>query len=144
MDLEAALDVGDLGATEQDFDLIMTKPDAQRVLPIHIRVVTGAGGGTRSLQAIVGVEAVCAIPDGIVAYVQLSPSRPQDAARYGGGHWLLKLSDDGSPIWWERLPEPGLTSEVQVRHLAVGADGSLYRMVAEPQGLSIYRRPSSP
>ena len=146
MDLEGAVDVGDPGATEQDFDLILTRPDARRILPIHIRVVTRAGGQgrTRSLRAIVGVEAVCAIPDGIVAYVQLSPSRPEDAARYGGGHWLLKLSDDGSPIWWERLPEPGLTSEVQVRHLAVGADGSLYRMVAEPEGLSIYRRPSSP
>jgi hypothetical protein len=141
MDLEAAADAGEPNATEQDFDLILTGPEATTIQPIHIRVVGHQGAETPSLGAIVGVEATCAIPDGIVAYVQLSPSRPADAVRYGGGHWLLKLSDDGSALWWERLPEPTLPSEVQVRHLSVSADGGVYLMLARPDGLSIYRRP---
>jgi hypothetical protein len=143
MDLEDALDAGEPNATEQDFDLILTGSDARRVLPIRIRLLAHPGARTASVPAIVGVEAISAISHGIVAYVQVSPSRPRDAVRFGGGHWLLKLSDDGSPIWWERLAEPGLSSEVQVRHLAVGADGSVYRMVAEPDALDIYRRPGS-
>jgi len=143
MDLEDARDAGEPTATDQDFDLILTGPDTESVLPIRVRVLVHPGARTASVPAIVGVEAISAIPHGIVAYVQVSPSRPRDAARFGGGHWLLKLSDDGSPIWWERLTEPGLSSEVQVRHLAVGADGRVYRMVAEPDGLSIYRRPGS-
>ncbi len=142
MDLEEANDLGEPNATDQDLDLILTGPQATTVQPIHVRVVAHDGDASRDLDAVVGVEAISVIPNGIVAYVRLSPARTTDAQRYGGGHWLLKLSADGSALWWERLPEPGLSSEVQVRHLAVGADGSVYRMVAEPEGMAIYRRPS--
>jgi hypothetical protein len=144
MDLEEATDIGEPNATDQDFVLTLTGPQSTSVQPIHVRVVVHDGTVAKTVEAVVGAEVISVIPDGIVAYIQLSPASSANAARYGGGHWLLKLSTDGSPLWWERLPEPGLSSEVQVRHLAVGSDGAVYRMMAEPQGMAIFRRPTSP
>ena len=72
-------------------------------------------------------------------FVMLTPSRPTDARRYGGGRWLLRLGR--SPVLWERLPDPGIADEPQRRHISLGPDGSIYLMVAEKQGVVILRRP---
>jgi hypothetical protein len=50
------------------------------------------------------------------------------------------VSDDGSPIVWERLPVGTLSDEWQERHVGVGPDGAIYLMLARPDGMEIVRR----
>src|SRR5207253_9750662 len=112
----------------------------RRILPILIDVVTGSGPEARSLRAVVRAHPYDVLPHGIPLYVQLAPARPADAERYGGGHWFLEVKDDGSPIVWERLPEPGISSEAQIRHIAMGPGGEIYLMIAEHDHVDIFRK----
>jgi hypothetical protein len=128
------------GAGDQDFDVSFVTGETRIVQPIHVAVVTGPGPDALDLQAVVGAGMVAAIPHGIVAFVQLSPARPDDQERYGGGRWLLVVYDDGTPIVWERLPEGTLSDEWQERHIGVGPDGAIYLMLARPDGMEIVRR----
>jgi hypothetical protein len=72
-------------------------------------------------------------------YVQVAPTRPDDADRYGGGRWLLRVGR--SPLLWERLPSPDMTDELHHRHLAIGPDGAIYLMVTKEDGMLILQRP---
>jgi hypothetical protein len=97
------------------------------------------GDARRLIPAEVGVINQVSVGTDVAMYVMLAPSRRADAARYGGGRWLLRIGT--SPVLWERLPQPGIPDELERRHLAAGSDGSLYLMVAEDHGVQIFRRP---
>ncbi len=107
---------------------------------LDVRVVPGGGDEAR-LPAEAAWETDCALPHGFASFVRLSPSRLTDATRYGGGQWLLEYFDDGEPLVWERLPDSPLDAAEIYRHIAVGLDGHTYLMVAERDGMRIYRRP---
>jgi hypothetical protein len=125
----------------QSFTITYTTPTTQAVRPLLIRVLAHDGGRSHPLHVIAVVRGVAAAPHMLLAYVQFSPTRAADQERYGGGRWLLGIPDDGSPIIWERMPEPGVSDEQQVRLLAFGPDGSVYLMVPEPRYELILRRP---
>jgi hypothetical protein len=116
-------------------------PRKHTTVPIRVEVTANGDERSPALRAVVGMEVQAVLPGRIAAWVQLSPSRPDDARRYGGGAWLLEFSIDGSPIVWERLPVPGISSESQVRRFAAGPDGSLYYMQAGRAGMALYRVP---
>lgn len=113
------------------------------IVPIRFVVTPDGSEHARHLLAAVGAQLQAVLPDRIVAWVPLAPSRPADADRYGGGAWLLEFPIDGSALVWDRLPDPGLSSEGQVRHLAAGPGGTLYLMQAERGGMVIYAVPTS-
>jgi hypothetical protein len=73
--------------------------------------------------------------------VELSPTRPRDADRLGGGRWYLQIGLDGEPLVWEPIVYGYHQQEEQVRHLAPGPEGSVYLMVLTRRGEDIYRRP---
>jgi hypothetical protein len=93
-----------------------------------------------SIPSLAGPDPSSVVHHGIVAYVPVVPARSGDAQRYGGGRWLFRITDDGEPLLWERLPDPTIADEQQVRHLTVGPEGSIYLMVATGDGMEIYRR----
>jgi hypothetical protein len=116
-------------------------PEEHAIVPIRVLVTATGSERARALPAVVGMEVQAALPGRTVAWVQLSPTESLDADRYGGGAWLFEFTVDGSPLVWERLPDPGISSEAQVRHLAAGPDGTLYLMQAERDGMVLYRVP---
>jgi hypothetical protein len=75
-----------------------------------------------------------------VVWVKGAPLRADDAARYGGGSWLLRYPTDGSPLVFERLPEPAMEDGYQARHLAVDDSGRVYLLLTLRGGMAIYRR----
>jgi hypothetical protein len=125
----------------QSFTISYTTPTTQAVRPLFIQVLAHDGDRSRPLQVAAVVRSVAAAPHMLLAYVQVAPTRAGDQERSGGGRWLLGIPDDGSPIIWERMPEPGVSDEQQVRLLAAGPDGSVYLMVPEPKFELILRRP---
>jgi hypothetical protein len=138
MKLEAA-DSPEAG--DQDFDAEYIGPEVTQIQPIHVDVLVGGLSGPRSIPAEVGPGGYVRMGSSVAMYVMVSPSRPEDAARFGGGRWLLRIGPGSDPLLWERLPDPRLGDERQIRHLALGPDGSLYLMVLQTDGVQIYRRP---
>ena len=63
----------------------------------------------------------------------------EDFSRLARGDFL-ELSDDGSPVIWERVPVPQIDDESVIRRLAVGPDHALYLMQVNAHEVSIYRR----
>jgi hypothetical protein len=103
---------------------------------VTIRVVAGG----KRISAVAGPVTQAATRHSVAAYVRVAPGKPDAAGRFGDGRWFLELSDDGSPLVWERLPTPTFNDETQVRHLSTGPDGSIYLMQVGATGVSIYRR----
>lgn len=125
--------------SDQDFELRYVTLAGTFVQPFRVELRTGEPPAGRVLTAEVGPGNLIPTEDDVLCYVMLSPSRPEDARRYGGGRWLLRLGR--SAVLWERLPDPGIPDEPQARHLAVGPDGVVYLMVAEKRGMRILQRP---
>ena len=105
-------------------------------LPVRIRVTAGR----RTVGGIVAEYVQTSLVHGAVFWVQAEPSRAVDVRRYGSGRWLLAVFDDGSPLLWERLPDPVTDDEILTRHLASGPGDSIYLMQATKDGISISRR----
>jgi hypothetical protein len=126
---------------DQDFDLTFSSPDMSQTQPIQFDLIGHDGAEETSIPAEVGLREPLTVGDDVLIYVQIAPTRPDDAERYGGGHWLLRIGR--SPILWERVPDPAISSELQHRHFAVGPDGSIYLMVAYPSGVAVLRRPAT-
>jgi hypothetical protein len=126
---------------DQDFDAQYIGPEVTQIQPIHVALLVDGLSGPRSIPAEVGPGGYVRMGSSVAMYVMISPSRPDDAARFGGGRWLLRIGPGSDPLLWERLPDPGLADEHQIRHLALGPDGSLYLMVLQTDGIQIYRRP---
>jgi hypothetical protein len=128
------------GRSEQAFEVRFTSGERTFTQPVRVRVVTGADGG-HAVPAIVGPAIEVALPSAVGILVELAPSRPADADRYGGGRWYLQLGPEGDPLVWEPIVYGYHQQEEQVRHLALGPDGSVYMMVLTRHGEVIYRRP---
>jgi hypothetical protein len=126
---------------DQDFDAEYITREVTQIQPIHIDVLVDGVSGPRSIPAEVGPGGYVRMGSSVAMYVMFSPSRPEDAGRFGGGRWLLRIGPGSDPLLWERLPDPAIGDEHQTRHLAVGPDGSLYLMVLQDDGVLIYRRP---
>ena len=106
------------------------------VLPVRFRLTSGR----RRISSVTSAEFDTALSRGVACLIRIAPDSPTDSVRYGGGRWFLELSDDGSPLVWERLPMPKFNDNEVVRHLAVGPDGSVYLMQVNASGVSIYER----
>ena len=126
---------------DQDFDLFFTSNEVAQTQPLQVDLIVHAGGTERSIPAEVGLTEPLPVGDDVLFLVKVAPTRPDDAERFGGGRWLLRVG--ASPLLWERLPYPETSDELQHRHLALGADGTIYLMVAEKGGELILRRPAS-
>ena len=90
-------------------------------------------------------QGYAALPNGLAVYVQFAPLRVVDEERsHGPTRWLLEYFDDGEPVVWEPIPDSPLEGAYIWRHLAQGLDGHLYLMLAEKEGMRVYRRPGPP
>jgi hypothetical protein len=118
------------------FEAHFVSAEKHSVLPVRIEVF---GGGKR-LSAFFGTQTTNPLTHGFATYIQLAPASTQAGERYGDGRWILALFDDGSPLIWERLPEPDFPDEFVVRHIAPGPGDSIYLMQVERTGVFIYRR----
>lgn len=126
-----AMDVA--SAEAGGFDVRYIGPDGSSVRPFRVDV-RQAG---RHLNGGAGPAIEARAPHALFLYVMVIG----DAGTHSvGGRWLLKVANDGSPLLWERLPDPTVDDAWQVRHLAVGPDGRLYLMVLRRSGVAILRR----
>ena len=133
----AWMNVGGDPNADQEFTIESSGRGSVSSRPILVRASDERG---RRFHSVVGPAIEGALPNQIVVYVMLSATEPKDVDRHLGGRFFLRVSNDGSPIAWERLPEPGISDSYQTRHLAVGPDGRIYLMVAEKRGMLILRR----
>jgi hypothetical protein len=127
------------GGGDQDFDFSFLSASTTEVQPVHIIVRVQDDDKEKSILAEVGIVDIVPVGQDVVMYLMLAPTLRKDAVRYGGGRWLLRIGR--SPVLWERLPDPGIADELERRHIAAGADGSLYLMMAQKEGIEIFRRP---
>ena len=133
---ETWMEVEPLG--DRDIQVRFVRSDLTVTQPIRFEVIHGESG--TDIPALVGpgVEIVTAGSAGI--YVRVSPARPKERERFGDGRWYLQMGPEGDPLVWERLVDPGVDDEAQLRHLATARDGSIYLMVPMREGVRIYRR----
>jgi hypothetical protein len=127
--------------SDQDLEVRYRAGVQRAVRMIHVRLRPGRG--VPAVPAVVQFEPGTATAHGLVASVGVGPARAQDQG-LGDGRWLLGVFDDGSPLLWERLPEQSLAPEWATRTLTATPEGAIYLMLAQPDGMSIYRRPSRP
>jgi hypothetical protein len=120
----------------QAFHLVTTGPAGRVVQPIRLRAE--AGGHPLPATFVDRVQGGGA--GALVVWLRGAPTRPGDAARSGGGNWLLRYPTDGSPLVFERLPEPAVADGYQTRHLSVDPRGRIYLMLTERHGMAIFRR----
>ena len=133
----------DMRATgDQDLQFVSRRGHTEAIQPIHISV--RGGSPPRKISALVGAAIEAVGSSGVGIYVRVTPAKPAEAKRFGGGSWYLRLGGDRSPVLWERLRHPGISAEEQVRHLAAGADGRIYLMVPDARGENIYMREDRP
>ncbi len=118
-------------------------PESTAVFPLRFVATPAGSEHAKKLATGAGFQMQAVNGQRVAVWVPVSPSRTVDAERYGGGAWLLVFPLDGSPLIWQRLPDPGLSSEGQVRTLAAGPDGSLYVMLAARDAMVIYRVPGT-
>jgi hypothetical protein len=135
------MDMAVAPGSDQDLEVRYSAGRHRAVRPIHVRLKPGLG--PPAIPAVVQFEPGTATAHGLLASVGVGPARTTDRG-VGDGRWLLGVFDDGSPLIWERLPEQSLAPEWATRTLTVTPEGAIYLMLAQPDGVSIYRRPSRP
>ncbi len=136
MDIASPLDVH-LRSLPDRLEVTFLADDGSSVLPLRFRLVRRVGSPVLRHSVAVWVQG--ARPHGLSASVRIVTSgRDEDLTL--GGWWYLEVSDDGSALVWERLPDPGIPTEAQVRYLTTAPDGSVYLMLLGPRGARIYRR----
>ena len=126
---------------DQDFDLSFTSKEIAQTQPLRVELIVHDRGKERSIPAEVGLTEPLPAGDDALFLVKVAPTRPEDAERFGGGRWLLRVG--ASPLLWERLPYPETPDELQHRHFALGPGGTIHLMVAEKGGELLLRRPVS-
>jgi len=125
---------------DQEFVLEwISEGDGTEQRPVRIDVQAPSAAGSRLIPGVVSMQQATHVGADVVVFVQLSPARSPDAARYGGGRWLFRVGP--SPLLWERFPSPEIPDEPEHRNIAVGPDGSIYLMLAWKEGMEILRRP---
>ena len=136
----ASISVGGVGvpAEPDQVEVSFLREGAAAVLPLWYRVATAPSAAPLKVNG--ASTTISGVTDhGIVCYVKISSALPGGGP--AGGRWLLALSEDGTGLLWERLPDPGVGDEQQWRHLTVGPNGDIYLMVPDEGGVTIYRRP---
>lgn len=86
---------------DQDFAIEFDKGGLSVDQPIRVTLVDRSG--EHDVPAVVGPAIEVGLDQAVGAFVQVSPSRPGQAAERGGA-WYLRVGDDGSAVVWERLP----------------------------------------
>jgi hypothetical protein len=124
------------------FEVVTQNGDRSSVQPFRLQI-TDATSAPLGIAGS-GVVVSGSTGSGLVCFVKVASSLPLAEGGTAGGRWILEMSSDGSPLVWERLPDPGIADEAQVRHLTVGPDGTVYLMVAGARAESIYRRAPPP
>lgn len=105
---------------------------------LQMRVVPEAGAAP--FPAAVGWFAVLAVERGLGVFIMLTPAAQENVERHGGGRWYLQISAGGDPLVFERVPETRFADENVVRHVTVGADGGVYLMLVDREGVTVLRR----
>jgi hypothetical protein len=124
---------------DRTVDALFVREEVSERQPLRIDLAARDGERTVELPPVIGFTEPIPTGNDVLIYVQIAPTRPEDADRFGGGRWLMRLGT--SPILWERLPYPDMTDELEHRHLAVGPDGSIHLMLLKEDGVDILRRP---
>jgi len=127
------------GYRRQAFRMVATDGDRRIVQPIRLRMRV-AGPHPHDVPAVFSEHYEAAAGGAGFLWIQGSPARTADAEAYGGGRWFLRFPTDGSPLAWERLPDPPVPDDYQVRHLAVDAAGDVFLMASLRSGVAIYER----
>ena len=124
---------------QQSFRLVSTASSEVVVQPIRLRLRVG-GTHPRDVPAIFSEHFEGVASGAGLFLVQGSTAEASDARGNRGGRWFLRYPTDGSPLVWERLPEPVVSDEYQIRHLATDAVGDVFFMAALRSGVAIYER----
>jgi hypothetical protein len=114
----------------------VTAAGVSTVLPIRLHLKAGR----EPLSAVASGEFQSALQHGVACLIKIGGESRKPGVRSRDGRWFLELADDGTPLIWERLPEGTFNDNEVVRHLAVGPDGSIYLMLIDAHGVSIYER----
>ena len=130
----------DVGAyRSQSFRVVSATGSERIVQPVRLRMRVGRPH-PHDVPAIFSEHYEAAAAGAGFFLVQGSPARTADADAYGGGRWFLRYPTDGSPLVWERLPNPPLPDEFQIRHLATDRAGDVFFMASLRTGVAIYER----
>ena len=127
------------GYRPQAFRMVATDGDRRVVQPVRLRMRV-VGPRAHDVPAVFSEHYEAAADGAGFLWIQGSPARTADATAYGGGRWYLRFPTDGSPLVWERLPDPAVSDEYQIRHLAVDAAGDVFLMASLRTGVAIYER----
>ena len=121
------------------YDIAFTRGEIRSVQPVRFSLLAGPGGRSDGdmTEAVPIMEIVTGHEVGMYVRIAAAPSAG-GATREG--RWFLQLGPEGSPVIWERLPDPEVDDEGQNRHLATGPDGAVYLMVLDREGITIFRR----
>jgi hypothetical protein len=118
----------------EDLEIRYIGEETSSIQPIHIEIRRGG----ELLDGIAGVGNFIVVGEDLAAHVSISASAGDDQGE-PGGHWLLRIGD--GPLLWERLLDPTIDVDQQVRHIGAGSDGSLYLLIQSEKGVAILRRP---
>lgn len=118
----------------QDLEIRYIGDEMSLVQSIHIEMRSG----DQLLDGVAGPGNYGVVDRDLTALIAISASAEGEPEQLGG-RWLLRIGE--GPLLWERLPDPSIDDDQQVRHIAAGPDGSLYLMVQTRDGVRILRRP---
>jgi hypothetical protein len=118
----------------QDLEIRYIGDEMTLVQSIHIEMRRGDA----LLEGVAGPGNYGVVDRDLTALIAISASAEGEPEQLGG-RWLLRIGE--GPLLWERLPDPSIDDDQQVRHIAAGPDGSLYLMVQTRDGVRILRRP---
>ena len=126
-----------VGSSGRDWQATFLKKDAATVLPIRILLLEEGGPTSRRIPIGASAEALVATEHGIAVYMTIGSF----SRRVRPTRWYLEISNDGSPLGWERRPDPEVDDQRLSRHLTSGPNDSVYFIHAGASGFTIYRRP---
>jgi hypothetical protein len=123
---------------DRNFRFHYLEAGRETVQPVRIDVVASDRFGARRLRGVVGLRGYVVDGNDVYLYGSVAVTKPNSGGAQIGGRFLLRIGE--SPIVFERLPEPTLADDTQVRHIALGPDGHLYLMRLDKDGVRIFRR----
>jgi hypothetical protein len=108
------------------------------ILPVEFHLVARTGGRTIAGGYVFKVTA--ATDHALVCELLAASSHRAQAARFGGGRWIVTVDADGAVSELMRLPASSLPDEFQIRRETIDRTGTIYAMVATARGMTILRR----
>jgi hypothetical protein len=123
---------------DREFGAHFVRENRDTVQPFRIDVIASKRFGDRSLMGPAVATNFVVDGDDVYMHVMTSVTKPGSGGDQIGGRFLLRVGE--SPMLFERLPEPSLADDTQVRRIALGPDGHLYLMQLDKDGVRIFRR----